>query len=119
MSMVQADGTCTTAGSHGIRGNDGTPAFQGSRLSQRAPIFRARRLHRTNSSPGSSSHRPENKTSSQIKTCGSVLFQMTYVLLFQISRRRVSDVVELIGRVVSDAIVAAISGDMALVSYVK
>ena len=51
--------------------------------------------------------------------CGIVVFQMLYILLFQIRRRRVSDVVELIGRIVSDAIVAAISDDMAIVSYVK
>ena len=45
--------------------------------------------------------------------------QMTYVLLFQISRRSVSHVVELIKRVVSDAIVAAISGEMAMIFHVK
>ena len=51
--------------------------------------------------------------------CRIVVFQMLYILLFQIRRRRVSDVVELIGRIVSDAIVAAISGEMAIISHVK
>ena len=48
-----------------------------------------------------------------------VVFQMTYVLSFQISGRLVADIVELIGRVVSDAILAAISDEMAIVSHVK